>query len=264
MAKNIIFFDIDGTIISEENHTIPSSAIEAMKTAREKGNLLFINTGRTPVILPKVLRDLKFDGYVCGCGTYIEYNNEVLLYTSLGKEISKDLVNDLRKYNLDGILEGRDNLYFNTKTKKHHPEVLKIMESLKEEGFINEKAWDDTEIEADKLIIFIDEKSNFKPFFEKYNDKLEFIKRSDDFYEIIPKGYSKATGIQFLIDHLDIPFENTYAIGDSTNDLSMLKYVKNSIAMGNSNPVLFDLVSYVTTTLDDNGIKNALAHFDLI
>ncbi len=85
-----------------------------------------------------------------------------------------------------------------------------------------------------------------------------------NFYEIVPKGFSKASGIEFLINELNIPFENTYAIGDSTNDLPMLKYVKNSIAMGNSNPLLFDLVSYVTTDIEEDGIYKALKHYSLI
>ncbi|SJU18427.1 Uncharacterized phosphatase YwpJ [Clostridioides difficile] len=66
------------------------------------------------------------------------------------------------------------------------------------------------------------------------------------------------------MDYLDIPLENTYAIGDSTNDLSMLEYVENSIAMGNSNPILFNLVSFVTKNVDDDGIYHALKHYEII
>ena len=88
--------------------------------------------------------------------------------------------------------------------------------------------------------------------------------RNDNFYELVPLGYSKASGIEFIINYLGIPFENTYAIGDSTNDLSMLKYVQHSIAMGNSTPALFDLVEYITTDIDKDGIFNALKHYKLI
>ena len=66
------------------------------------------------------------------------------------------------------------------------------------------------------------------------------------------------------MEHLDIPHENTYAIGDSTNDLSMLEYVKNSIAMGNSHPLLFDLVSFVTKDIEEDGIEYALKHYNII
>ena len=45
--KKIIFFDIDGTLISDKNYTIPDSTVTALKELKSKGNLAFINTGRT-------------------------------------------------------------------------------------------------------------------------------------------------------------------------------------------------------------------------
>ena len=81
---------------------------------------------------------------------------------------------------------------------------------------------------------------------------------------MVPKGYSKATGIKFLEEYLNIPLKDCYAIGDSSNDLSMLQYVPNSIAMGNSDPLLFDLVSFVTKDIEDDGIEYALSHYKII
>ena len=47
MATNkIMFFDIDGTILSETTHTIPKSTVEGLQKAKEQGHLIFINTGR--------------------------------------------------------------------------------------------------------------------------------------------------------------------------------------------------------------------------
>lgn len=44
----------------------------------------------------------------------------------------------------------------------------------------------------------------------------------------------------------------------------MLKYTHDSVAMGNSNPLLFHEVSYITTDVDNHGIFNALKHFQII
>ena len=44
----------------------------------------------------------------------------------------------------------------------------------------------------------------------------------------------------------------------------MLQYVENSIAMGNSNPILFDFVSFVTKHINDDGISHALKHYKII
>ena len=95
-------------------------------------------------------------------------------------------------------------------------------------------------------------------------DDFDIIQRDVDFLEIIPLDYSKASGIQFITDYLGNSLENTISIGDSTNDIAMLKYTKDSVAMGNSNPLLFDIVTYITSDINDDGIKNALKHFNII
>ena len=71
MKEKLLFFDIDGTLITEEDGTMPESTKKALMQAREQGHFLFINTGRTWKSLPERILHLNFDGYVCGCGTHI-------------------------------------------------------------------------------------------------------------------------------------------------------------------------------------------------
>ena len=90
------------------------------------------------------------------------------------------------------------------------------------------------------------------------SDILDFIEREHGFYELVPKGYSKATAIHYIAEHLNIAMEDTVAIGDSNNDLPMLKCAHTSIAMGNSSPQVLEMADYVTTDVDKDGIWNAL------
>ncbi|MBE6052013.1 MAG: HAD family phosphatase [Clostridium sp.] len=264
MKPKIIFFDIDGTLLIEETRIIPKSTREALKLAQKKGNLIFINTGRPKKSLDPFITDLNFDGYICGCGTYIELNNDILLSKNLGHTLSKDIVNKLRQCKIDAILEGKDSLYYDVDDNINSKEVLNIKKHHTKENLYTGLTWDDKDIDFDKFTIFGDEKSDFSSFINEFKDSFEFIHRGENFYEVIPLGYSKASGIEFIINHLNIPYENTYAIGDSTNDLSMLKYVKHSIAMGNSTPKLFDYVSFVTKDIKEDGIEFALKHYNLI
>ena len=71
--RKLIFFDIDGTIIPEDTGVIPESTKEVIKKAKENGNLVFINTGRTFSGITQPIFDLEFNGYVCGCGTHIYF-----------------------------------------------------------------------------------------------------------------------------------------------------------------------------------------------
>ena len=87
MATNkIMFFDIDGTILSETTHTIPKSTVEGLQKAKEQGHLIFINTGRPFSSIDECIKELDPDGYVCGCGTYIRYHDEVLFSKTLSQE----------------------------------------------------------------------------------------------------------------------------------------------------------------------------------
>ena len=47
MGRKALFFDIDGTLVSEITGVMPESAERAIARTRKAGNLVFINTGRT-------------------------------------------------------------------------------------------------------------------------------------------------------------------------------------------------------------------------
>lgn len=261
--KKIIFFDIDGTLISEKTNLIPKGTVQAIKRARENGHLAFINTGRTFFNVTENVRNIGFDGYVCGCGTYIHYKGKSILERSIPHETCVDIVKKLREYKMNGILEGLNAVYFDN-TRPAAGDLAKIKTQFSKQGFDVTRSWDEADIVFDKFVFWVDEDSDFEAFFSYFKNNFEFIDRSNGFWEVLPKGYSKATGIKFLQEYLNIPLESCFAIGDSTNDLAMLEYVPNSIAMGNSTPSILDRVSYVTKDIDDDGIEHALSYYNII
>ena len=88
MKKKALFFDYDGTLISDETHTIPKSARKVLNKLKDKGYLLFLNTGRTKAILDPIISELDFDGQILGCGSYIEYHDKVLYDVDVRTNIS--------------------------------------------------------------------------------------------------------------------------------------------------------------------------------
>ncbi|MFQ8842567.1 MAG: HAD hydrolase family protein [Clostridium fessum] len=57
-----MFFDIDGTLFSEKLRQVPQSAVLALKKTMEKGNLTFINTGRTLCQTSKIREEAPVNG----------------------------------------------------------------------------------------------------------------------------------------------------------------------------------------------------------
>ena len=72
--RKLLFFDIDKTLLTPYPWTVPDSAKQALKEARYNGHLLFINSGRTYTMIPEIIKEMGFDGYVCGCGSQIYMN----------------------------------------------------------------------------------------------------------------------------------------------------------------------------------------------
>lgn len=263
MQKKIVFFDIDGTLIDTNTYTIPQSTIDAIRLAQANGHILIVNTGRPNVAVDAIIKEAGFDGYICGCGTYIEYKNEVIFHQTLDVEKRKDILEHIFKYRMQGIVEGTEGVYF--LPNGTHPFFIESYEYYEEQGFPIYHYQDGDLPSFDKFVVFYnnidDDVESFRAFAEK---DFALIQRSETFIELVPKPFSKATGIQFLVDYLGMTLDQTISIGDSTNDLPMLSYTKESVAMGNSNPILFDQVTHITTDIDNHGIYNALTHLGLI
>lgn len=258
----ILFFDIDGTISDEDTGVIPESCIKAIKKAQANGHLCFVNTGRPICTIEQPILNLGMDGYICGCGCYIEYQGKALLESKLPIETCRRVVKSSKSNNIYSVFEGVDGIYWDPNNT--HPAVKSVFERYTKCGFDMSKTWYDENLSFDKWACWVDEKSNFEAFENDIKDEFTIIQRASDFYEIIQKEYSKATGIQFLLDYFNLKLEDAYAFGDSTNDLSMLEYVENSIAMGNASDLVKEKVKFITKSVHEDGIEYAMKHFGII
>lgn len=60
---------------------------------------------------------------------------------------------------------------------------------------------------------------------------------------------------------MGIPIENTLAIGDGDNDLTLFSSAAIKIAMGNGTEALKQAADYVTGTLEEDGFVEAMEKF---
>lgn len=262
MDKKIIFFDIDGTLLDEKTLKVPESTVQAIKLARENGHICIVNTGRPSCTIDPVIKEVGFDGYIYGCGTQIVYHNQEITHNQLNQAIRKHVIELSFECKVYSVLEGKYSMYFPNTLRNDF--VKEFKHRYVQLGFpINDYCKDDI-VEFDKLTVWYDDESDIDRFRKGLENDFDIIQRDIDFVEIVPKCYSKAGGIQKLIDYLGMSIDQTISIGDSTNDLTMLTYTKESVAMGNSNPILFDKVTYCTTDISHDGIYNALKHFKII
>lgn len=263
MKKAALFFDIDGTIISDTTKKIPQSAVEALKLAQENGHAIFVNTGRTICSVPAMVKSRGFDGYLCGCGTYIVYQDEVLMEHSIPEERGYEYIDKMKELQIEGFLEGTEDVYFSERISRFEgiESVRRYMASM---GLGMERTYEKKGIRYDKLLICTDEKSRKTEFFDAVRQDLIPLDRQNGVYECIQRNYSKATAIDYMRRKLGFEKSQIYVFGDSSNDLSMFEYADHAIAMGEHDPVLEPYAEYITDTVEKDGLVKAMRHFKLI
>lgn len=265
MEQKIAFFDIDGTLTSEIDGQIPATAIDSIRRARANGHLMFINTGRCFQNVEKRFRDVGFDGYVCGCGTNIYCGGKDVLHVTQSHEVIMQILQIARETDVDILFESRKEVCFDLSRPLHHPAAIRQYQAFVTRGYNMPEDLESPNFFCDKFVIWFEIPKQLEAF-RRVSDKwFECIDRGGTFREFVPHGYSKATGIQYVLNYYGLSTEVAYAFGDSNNDLTMLAYLKNSVAMGNASPQsLFEQVSYVTTKASEDGIQNALRHLKFI
>ena len=256
--RKILFFDIDETLLSHKTFTIPESTKNALKKAKENGHLIFINTGRTKSLIGDDIKEFEFDGYICGCGTYIEVDNKVLYNNIVNEDKYNAILESLKKYELKAVLEGVDAIYIDENSQDDF-----LLSNLRKQNYPI-KSYDLDNMKFNKMFIRYDDNEYIDNFCDETKDIFDYIDHGKGTRELVPKGHSKVSGIDFLVDYLNIEKENTFAFGDSNNDISMLEHVENSIVMGNGNPDLFEKATFVTKNIDEDGIEYAMKYFNII
>ena len=261
MAGKLIFFDIDGTIIDCFGR-VPPSAQEAIRKARAAGNRCIINTGRPRFHIDPAVTAIGFDGYVCSCGQHVELDGQVRRHLSLHREVCRAIADKARACRLDAFYESETGLYVDL-THPMWPALHTDLERFRRRGFDVERPVEEAAFYFDKFSVWTGEGSDLDAFLRFVEPWFTPVDRGGGMYEMVRCGCSKAGGMEFMLSLLDARLEDCYAIGDSTNDLPMLACVPHSIAMGNAPDEVKSQVSYVTDTLERDGLAKALAHFGL-
>ena len=220
-----LFFDIDGTLVSFKTHLIPTSTIEALEAAKAKGIQIFIATGRPRVIINNLAPTKFCHERNIPCILVGEHD----ICANQPGEIVTEIFNNQLK--TDPI---EPQPYTNNHSNKEFYQLT---------PFIN--------AEEEQMIV---------PFLPN----CEMGRWHPAFVDVTAKGNTKQHGIDEIIRHFGIRLEETMAFGDGGNDISMLRHAGIGVAMGNAKDDVKVIADYVTASVDDNGIADALKHFGIL
>ncbi len=265
---NMLVLDIDGTLVGSDK-TISEKTREAIIKAQQRGKIVAIASGRSIAGIRKTASNISLEQYG---GYVIAYNGTTVVNCKTGeciynqmvpKELVKPVYEAAKRVNAGIVI-------YNDNTK----------EMISGNG-LNEYI----KIDAEACNVTINEVSDFvkavnfpfnkfllsgkpehmaeveKIMAKEFGDRLNVF-RSDPFYvELLPRYVDKGVAVEKLVKHLDIQREKVICIGDSYNDLPMLRFAGMGVAMGNAQQEVKEMADYVTASNDEDGIVNVIDKF---
>ncbi|MBT32217.1 MAG: haloacid dehalogenase [Thalassobius sp.] len=254
-----VFFDIDGTLISLKTKVIPESTQKAIKNLREKGIKVIVATGRSIKDLSHI-KHIDFDGFLTFNGGYcMTIDGQVMFRQTIASDDIKNLINYSEKSNVSFSLMYEDKAIISDRNPQ--VEELYTHVNLPVPPLYNKETVDIANVL--QVNVFINPENEVS-FMQEVMPNSLATRWTPLFADVNPSGISKQNGVQCFCDYFDIDVSETMAFGDGGNDISMLKYVKIGVAMGNAGDNVKEIADYITEEVDDHGIEAALMHFGIL
>ena len=261
MTRYALFFDIDGTLVSFQTHEIPPSTILALTQAKANGHRVFIATGRPPIIITNLgAIEHLIDGYVTTNGALCFVGSEIVACNAIPQEEARRVVDDAvaKRYGLIVIGE-RDIAVWDPKGDvddifRRQLAVQNLNQAKPVEEVLSQRVL--------QLTAFFD--SDYEQQMMARIPGCISGRWHPAFTDITARGADKGEGLLLMAAREGIDPKYTMAFGDGGNDTSMIRAAGIGVAMGNAIEALKKEADYVTTSVDDDGILNALRAFAII
>lgn len=263
-----LILDIDGTLVNSEKY-VSDATKEAIIQAQSRGKVVAIASGRSISGIRRTAASIQledFGGYV------IAYNGTTVVNCKTGEciynqTISADMiapVYEAAKEANVGILVYNDpkkELVAGNGVDKYIEADAKACEvSIREvDNFV--KA---VNFPINKFLLTGDPeymKEVEKTMQEKFGGTLNVFRSDPCYVELLPKFVDKGVAVEKLIKHLDIKKDKVICVGDSYNDLPMLRCAGMGVAMRNAQDAVKEAADYITDSNDKDGIVKVIQKF---
>lgn len=259
MSIKIAFFDIDNTIYDGYNKRWSEGTVAAIKKAQQNGLKVCVCTSR-PNDSMRDLRTfdlgIKWDAIIGSSGGTAKIGNNFIRSFTLDEKVSKRFFDYLTSKNITFEMIGLETRWicgdFNEFAKKfydlfleNHPATSDVvMPNLTQYHLFCPDVYDEDIISKFPEIVF----SRYLPFA----------------VDVVPVVYQKGDGIDDVLNYYGLTEDEAIGFGDDLQDISIADHVKEFVAMENAKPEVKEAASYITGHCSEDGIEQALKHFNLI
>ena len=254
----IIFFDIDDTLRNSKTDFVPSTIPTIFKQLREKGILTGIATGRGIFGVVPEIKALKPDFFVTLNGAYIEDKKGNVIYSNkIAKDKVEEYITWTKEVGIDYGLVGSHAAKLSRRTEMISQAIDPIYPNLEVDPDFYQKE------DIYQMWTFEDQGDDLR-LPDALASTLRLVRWHERSSDVVPISGSKAAGVVKVVDQLGLKPENVMVFGDGLNDLELFDYAGISVAMGVSHEKIKEKADYITKTLEEDGIFDALEGFGMV
>ncbi len=266
MNYKLLVVDIDGTLVGKDG-SISTEDREALFNVRRSGIGVSLSTGRAAQSCPPIIKRLALDGYhIFFDGALVSNFDKEVYAEPIDRGVAREAIefahqNDtyLELYSLNHFFVERENW-----ATKIHREFFNLEPTVVDFTGLWER---ERIIKGGLVTASPEEVAKAENFRLHFNHRLHFsVARSPaypgvEFDNILAPGVSKGKALAVLASHLGIPIAEVMAIGDGTNDISLLSSAGLAVAMGNAPDEVKAIAHYITLDVEHNGLAAAVKEF---
>lgn len=250
--KYLIAIDSDGTLRHSDGN-ISDKTKETIKKVIDCGNIVVICTARPRYYTLKISNEVGLNEYLIssnGTEIYDNINKKNIYCNYLPKKECKIIYRETKKLGLRVMFVSENTEYVTMFTRNDSQILLDdknvdiiLKKDIKQIMIISKHK----EL-VKKYKSFIEQKFNLCVVDSSREDKEEL------WFSIISNKASKGSALQKLAKYLNVPLENTIAIGNDKNDISMFEVAGLSVAVSNAENDIKEKVNYVTLSNNEDGV----------
>jgi Cof subfamily protein (haloacid dehalogenase superfamily) len=274
MVQRLVFIDADGTLI-DDNQQVPDSARTALADAADAGHRLVLCTGRSkPEVYPWIW-DLGFRGLVSSNGAYGEMDGKPIFDERIAQADVAELGAWFDSNGIPCFWTTPDAVYsvrgfidlFQTSDTDGKPITGDWSAYLRQ---IGPYVRTDAPTTSNKATFFIPADSGVRlvDMQERFGSRFCIVPGSlpqkvAETGELTALGMDKSVGARKMTARLGFAPDTTIALGDSANDIAMLRSAGTGVAMGNGTAQAKEAADWVTAPIDENGLALAFEKLGL-
>lgn len=269
----LIAIDIDNTLIPPGTEEISQENREAVALAKSRGIKVTLATGRIYSHAERAENDLHIDVPLIALnGADIRHNGKTLKKSVIPIETVINLMDKTKKFPDSARMIFSGGGVYAERTPRNRALIERMKKIIVDENSTFQ-TYPDCEsiypiVEGDvrKVLLWANDKDEFTALNEALrplSSEYEITNSEGYNIEVNKKGVSKDNGLAYIADYLGIPMASVLAIGDSGNDIAMLKNAGVGVAMANATKEALEAADYTTVSCEENGVANAIYKFAL-